>query len=72
MPVVIDGAFECWPKDKKLFSPGSISICYGKAITAEEVRQIGDKALAQRLNNTLRRMQNECRVKQGKEPYNYE
>ncbi len=72
VPVMIDGAFECWPRDKKLFSPGSISICYGKAITAEEVRQIGDKALAQRLTETLRRMQNQCRIKQGKEPYNYE
>ena len=72
VPVVIDGAFECWPRDKKLFSPGSISICYGKAITAEEVRQMGDKALAQRLTETLRRMQNECRVKQGKEPYDYQ
>ncbi len=23
VPVVIDGAFECWPKHKKFFSPGS-------------------------------------------------
>ncbi|GAJ22290.1 unnamed protein product, partial [marine sediment metagenome] len=31
VPVVIDGAFECWPRHKKIFSPGSISVCYGEA-----------------------------------------
>ena len=72
VPMVVDGAFECWPRDKKIFSPGSIEICYGKAITAEQVKQTGDKALAENLTNTLRQMQNECRVKRGKEPYNYE
>ena len=71
VPVVIDGAFECWPRHKKIFSPGSISVCYGKVITAEQVKNIGDRKLAEVLTDTLRRMQNECRVKQGKKPYDY-
>jgi cytidylate kinase len=73
VPVLIDGAFECWPRHKKLFSPGGrIVICYGKCISAEQVRRMGDRKLAGVLTDTLRQMQNDCRVKQGKEPYGYE
>jgi cytidylate kinase len=73
VPVVIDGAFECWPRHKKIFSPGGrIVICYGECITAEQVKRMGDKKLAETLTDTLRQMQNDCRVKQGKKPYDYE
>ncbi len=72
VPVVIDGAFECWPRHKKLFSPGGrIVICYGKCIPAEQVRKMGDRKLAEFLTDTLRQMQNDCRIKQGKESYGY-
>lgn len=72
VPVVIDGAFEAWPRHKKLFSPGGrIDICYGKCISAEQVKEMGDRKLAEVLTETLRKMQNECRAKQGKELYDY-
>lgn len=71
VPVVIDGAFECWPRHKKLFSPGPIRLCYGKPITVEQVKDMGDKKLAELLTETLRRMQTESRIKQGKKPYDY-
>jgi 1-acyl-sn-glycerol-3-phosphate acyltransferase len=71
VPVVIDGAFECWPRHKKIFSPGSVSVCYGKAITAERVKNMSDKKLADLLTDMLRRMQNDCRIKQGKPPLKY-
>lgn len=71
VPVVIDGAFECWPRNKKLFSTGSISVCYGKAISAEQAKNMGDKKLAELLTDTLHRMQTNCRIKHGKEPFKY-
>jgi len=71
VPVVIDGAFECWPRHKKLFSPGRIAVCYGKVIPAEQAKKMGDAKLAEVLTDTLRRMQNECRMKQSKKPYDY-
>jgi 1-acyl-sn-glycerol-3-phosphate acyltransferase len=71
VPVVIDGAFECWPRHKKLFSHGSITICYGKAIPAEQAKKMGDSKLAEVLTKVLRQMQNESRIKQGKKPYDY-
>jgi 1-acyl-sn-glycerol-3-phosphate acyltransferase len=72
VPVVIDGAFECWPRTKMLFSPGGrIIVYYGKAITAEQAKNMGDKKLAKLLTDTLRRMQTKSRIEQGKEPYDY-
>jgi len=72
VPVVLDGAMETWPKGKKIFSPGKkITVCYGKAITTEELRNMDDKRLAQTLTDTLRRMQSDCRRKNGRKPYKY-
>lgn len=73
VPVVIDGAFEAWPRDRKLFSPGKrIDICYGKCILADEVKQMGDRKLAEFLTKTLRQMQADCRTKKQLKPYDYE
>jgi cytidylate kinase len=72
VPVVIDGAFECWPRHKKIFSPGKeITVCYGKCITAEQVKNMSDRKLAEKLTNTLRQMQSDCRIRHGKEPLKY-
>ncbi len=71
VPVVVDGAFECWPRSKKIFSPGRVVVCYGKAIPAEQVKQMNNRELAANLTETLRRMQTEIRLKQGKKPYRY-
>ncbi len=72
VPVVIDGAFECWPRTQKLFSPGgSVIVHYGKVISAEQVKEMSNKKLTQLLTDTLRQMQTECRLEQGKKPYSY-
>jgi len=72
VPVVIDGAFECWPRFKKLFSPGRrIRVTYGEPITVEQVKDMGDKKLAEHLTKTLRKMQTQSRLSQNKPPYEY-
>ena len=71
VPVLIEGAFECWPRHKRLFSPGRVDVCYGKAIPAEQAKAMDDEKLAQLVTNTLRQMQNDCRLKSGKQPYDY-
>lgn len=72
VPVVIDGAFECWPRHKKIFSPGGrIVVSYGKAIPAEQAKKMNDGQLAKLLTDTLRQMQNHCRAKYSKELYRY-
>ena len=72
VPVMVDGAFEAWPRHKKLFSLWrKIVVTFGQCIPAENVKKMNDRELAEKLTLTLRRMQNDCRVKQGKEPYDY-
>lgn len=72
IPVVIDGSFECWPKGRKFFLLRKVVISYGKPIAAEEVKRIGDREFAKKLTDLLRELQNECRAKIGKEPFNYD
>jgi 1-acyl-sn-glycerol-3-phosphate acyltransferase len=72
VPVVIDGAFECWPRHKKIFPPGAeIVVIYGKPITADEISNISDEQLAENLTKTMRCMQGDCRVRHNKKPYDY-
>ncbi len=72
VPVVIDGAFESWPRHRKIFSPGgAIIVHYGKAITAQQAAAMGDEKLAKLLTDTLRQMQTKSRIDQGKKPYDY-
>lgn len=71
VPMVIDGAFECWPRHKKIFSAGQVTVCYGKPIPVEQVKDMDNKKLAEVVTHTLRRMQNDCRLRQGKKPYDY-
>lgn len=72
VPVVIDGAFESWPRHRMLFSPGGrIVVHYGKAISAEQACSMGDEKLAEFLTGTLRQMQTRSRIEQGKKPYDY-
>ena len=39
IPSVIDGAYECWPKHKKLFSPGKVFVNYGVPIPPEKIAE---------------------------------
>jgi 1-acyl-sn-glycerol-3-phosphate acyltransferase len=71
VPTVIDGAFDCWPRHKKLFSRGPIWVSFGKVISAEQAKKMGDEKLADVLTDTLRQMQTKLRIRNGREPYDY-
>jgi 1-acyl-sn-glycerol-3-phosphate acyltransferase len=71
VPVLIDGAFECWSRQKKIFSPGHVTVNYGQSISADQVKGMDDDKLAEVLTETLRQMQAQCRIGKGKEPYQY-
>jgi 1-acyl-sn-glycerol-3-phosphate acyltransferase len=71
VPVLIDGSFECWPRHRKFFSAGRVTVCYGPALTPEEARAMTNEQLADHLTRTLRQMQHDYRRKLGKLPYDY-
>lgn len=71
IPVVIDGAFECWPRGKKYPSLGRITVNYGEPISTEKLKELGDREFAKFLTEKMRRMQDKGRIKMGKEPFDY-
>jgi 1-acyl-sn-glycerol-3-phosphate acyltransferase len=71
IPTVIDGAFECWPRHKKMFSFGSVRVQFGLPITTNQAQEMGDEKLAEHLTKTLRQMQSDLRKKRGNQPYQY-
>jgi 1-acyl-sn-glycerol-3-phosphate acyltransferase len=71
IPSVIDGAYECWPKKQKLFSPGRVYVNYGPPIPPDKVAALGDREFARYLTKVLRDMQTELRLKVGKKPFDY-
>lgn len=44
-PVAIVGAFECWPRTRRLPRPGRIRLEFGKVITAAEVEALDEQQL---------------------------
>ena len=40
-------------------------------MTIAQIKKMSNEEFAESLTNTLRKMQNRCREKQGKEPYQY-
>ena len=71
VPVLVDGAFECWPRRRKLFSPGPVVVWFGKPLSPKQICTMSNEQLADWLTGTLRQMQHACRLKQGKQPYDY-
>ncbi len=72
VPVVIDGAYECWPRHKKLFKFRSpINIVYGEPLTPDEIEKFCDRDLAKHINDQVRNMLNDIRIKNNKQPYEY-
>jgi 1-acyl-sn-glycerol-3-phosphate acyltransferase len=71
VPTVIDGAFEAWPRHQLLPYPGPIRVMYGKPISYETAKSLSRPQLIRQVNETLRSMQNELRLRYGKKPYHY-
>lgn len=71
LPVVLDGVYECWPRDKKLPRLGRIGVMFGKPFEAEEIKKLGDEEFAEVFTERLRDMQCELRKKMGREPFDY-
>lgn len=71
VPVVIDGAFECWPRTQKFPKLGKIRVVYGEPISSEQIAGLDNETFAAMVTRRMRTMQDECRIKAGKEPFDY-
>jgi len=71
VPVVIDGAFDAWPRTQLLPGLDRIIVLYGEPITPETVRQMPKGAYVAQINRRLRQMQTDLRRLYGRKPYGY-
>jgi 1-acyl-sn-glycerol-3-phosphate acyltransferase len=72
VPVVIDGAYEAWPRTQKLPSPGSIVVRYARAIHRDEAREMDAEALVNHVRDVMVAMQAEVRRRAGRPPLEYD
>jgi 1-acyl-sn-glycerol-3-phosphate acyltransferase len=61
VPVVIDGAFEAWPRHRLWPRPGKIGVIFGEPLHGEEFSGAGGRAATERLLEHLRALQVELR-----------
>jgi 1-acyl-sn-glycerol-3-phosphate acyltransferase len=72
IPTVIDGIFERWPRNQKYPKLGGrVGIMYGKPISADKIKEVGEEAFVKEFNQTMRSMHNELRQKMGRQPLDY-
>jgi len=71
IPVVVDGAFEAWPRQRVWPCPARIYVMFGQPITPDEMRQMGRAELVETLNSRLRMMQHRLRERYRRRCYVY-
>ena len=72
IPVVIDGAFEAWPRSSKTCRLSTIRVMYGQPISAQQITAIGDKAASKIVYQRQKEMQHLLRRRYGRKPYDYD
>jgi len=72
VPVVIDGAFEAWPRSAALFRPGAIVVQYGRPVSRAEARGQDAQALLDRVRREMIEVQSDIRRRLGREPLHYD
>jgi 1-acyl-sn-glycerol-3-phosphate acyltransferase len=57
IPVVIDGAFEAWPRDRKFFRHSGIRVRYGKPIAYQELAELSADEISVRIRREMIELQ---------------
>ncbi len=60
VPVVVDGSFHAWPKDKKIFHPHPVKVMYGPPMHVEGLRS---DEIVELVGNTLKQMLADLRAR---------
>jgi 1-acyl-sn-glycerol-3-phosphate acyltransferase len=72
VPVLIDGAFEAWPRTQALPSPGSIVVRYARPISRQDARRLKAADLVNRVRDTIIAMQADTRRRVGRPAIRYQ
>lgn len=71
VPVLIEGAFEAWPRHRKFPRLGTVTVVYGEPIPPEQARAMHPQALVDEIARRLRAMQAIERGRRGLAPLEY-
>ena len=71
VPVVVDGAYEAWPRHCAWPSLARIYVMFGEPITPEQIGQLDRSELVELINGRLRVMQGELRRRYQRPAYSY-
>jgi 1-acyl-sn-glycerol-3-phosphate acyltransferase len=72
VPVVIDGAFEAWPRTQLLPGPGNVVVRYAPPIPQAETRKMSAADLVAMLRRTIIDLQADTRRRVGRPALKYE
>lgn len=72
VPVLIDGAYECWPRTQALPYVGDIVVQYGRPISREEARGLSAEDFVSGVRRQLIDIQAEVRLRLGRPALKYE
>ncbi|MFW6146250.1 MAG: lysophospholipid acyltransferase family protein [Planctomycetota bacterium] len=72
VPVVIDGAYECWPRTRRLPRPGEIIVCYGRPYPPEAARAMSPEAFVGRVRADMIAIQADIRRRVGRPLLTYD
>lgn len=71
VPVLIDGAVDCWPRTQLLPTPGNIVVQYGRPIPQTEARRRDADSFMNMVRNRLIEMQSDVRRRMGRPAFDY-
>lgn len=72
VPVLIDGAFECWPRTQRLPRPGRIVVVYGRPMSRAEVGGLEAKQFIDLVRRRIIALQADIRRRLGRPPLSTE
>lgn len=72
VPVLIDGAFEAWPRTSPLPLPGSVVVQYGTPISQADARAMSPEQLVERVRGELIAIQTDVRRRVGRPALRYD
>jgi len=66
VPVCIEGAFECWPRTRRLPRPGRIVVAYARPLSNAEARRLGPERLVVEVRRRIVALQDQLRARLGR------
>jgi 1-acyl-sn-glycerol-3-phosphate acyltransferase len=71
VPVAIEGAFDAWPRHRKLPGRATILVEYGRPFLPETLARMDRDVAAERLTVEIRMLHNRLRRRLGRRPFDY-